>query len=724
MKTKICFIILCSIISINVYSQIPGSPLHVSGTQIRDVNNNLFTLKSVNLNDYMEHSYNPWGMRYYNQTFLQVLSWMHTQDDYRRIKRMGFNSVRVNICPSHINELPNLQRIKEHIKWAKQDSLYVILAYFAPPGSDTCYGYYSERNFYLNQDHQNNYKQQWGKVMKLCKDSSYTHVLYEFLNEPQIGYSDADNYCRYSSYAKRVVYKNLMNDLLDSLNSKNDGNRVVILDGLSFAKADYRGFNYLNKSINHHNNFNIVYSFHYYMDDFAFRGCNWNIGSPYRNYTGFSDSNQGWDTVQFNFNVGDLQGETRPDIALSPYDQRGTYKIRYFEIKDNSNNQIILSLDLLNKQITQEGNERYILDPSTGRKHYLCYLGNCGSAVNSNMYIINNNSLCIRNTVKQDTNLNLGNNWAVLTYNNATWNNQFTLNPSTLYTFKIVVDGDSLDDNGGFTIQFKQNNNPNIVRLYKEIRNLTYGNTSNFERILTSHTDRINSSFEIMNNISQTFNVPIYLGEFGIPIAQREPNTYTYFRKIMNKVNEYNFSWAYFDYREPHENNEPIDSTYITFGLFSGRDTISPTATVCKIVNGIGPGITSYTLGPPYYYYYNKSLIDTLTRILNGTFIPTCNLSGIENLNGNIPGKYFLYQNYPNPFNPVTELKFDLPKGSFVELVVYDLLGKEVIKLVNQQLNPGSYKVNWDAGNYSSGVYFYKLIAGEFEVNKKMILIK
>jgi hypothetical protein len=98
-----------------------------------------------------------------------------------------------------------------------------------------------------------------------------------------------------------------------------------------------------------------------------------------------------------------------------------------------------------------------------------------------------------------------------------------------------------------------------------------------------------------------------------------------------------------------------------------------------------------------------------------------------------IPVEYSLSQNTPNPFNPVTKIKFDLPKSNLslsetnglrVQLVIYDVIGREVATLLNQRLNPGTYEVEWDGTNYPSGVYFYKLITGEVTLTRKMILVK
>ncbi|MBK6773674.1 MAG: T9SS type A sorting domain-containing protein [Ignavibacteria bacterium] len=69
-----------------------------------------------------------------------------------------------------------------------------------------------------------------------------------------------------------------------------------------------------------------------------------------------------------------------------------------------------------------------------------------------------------------------------------------------------------------------------------------------------------------------------------------------------------------------------------------------------------------------------------------------------------------LSQNYPNPFNPVTNLEFGISKSGFVSLKIYDVIGRELFTLVNESKQPGYYKIKFDAGNLSSGVYFYRLV--------------
>ena len=90
----------------------------------------------------------------------------------------------------------------------------------------------------------------------------------------------------------------------------------------------------------------------------------------------------------------------------------------------------------------------------------------------------------------------------------------------------------------------------------------------------------------------------------------------------------------------------------------------------------------------------------------------------------NIPVKYDLLQNYPNPFNPTTNLEFGISELGFVTLKVYDILGKEVKTLVNEIKPAGTYIVVFDGSNLASGVYFYRIEAGEFREIKRMILLK
>jgi photosystem II stability/assembly factor-like uncharacterized protein len=119
---------------------------------------------------------------------------------------------------------------------------------------------------------------------------------------------------------------------------------------------------------------------------------------------------------------------------------------------------------------------------------------------------------------------------------------------------------------------------------------------------------------------------------------------------------------------------------------------------------------------------YTGWVVGTSGKIFKTT---TGGIIGFQNINSDVPEYFALYQNYPNPFNPITKIMYDLPNAAKVKIIVYDILGREVIKLVNNELKkPGRYYVEFNGNNYASGVYFYRIEAGEFVLAKKMVLLK
>ena len=97
---------------------------------------------------------------------------------------------------------------------------------------------------------------------------------------------------------------------------------------------------------------------------------------------------------------------------------------------------------------------------------------------------------------------------------------------------------------------------------------------------------------------------------------------------------------------------------------------------------------------------------------------------GVTPISSNVPSAFRLMQNYPNPFNPSTTIKFDIPKSTFVRLSVFDITGREIAVLANENIRAGEYETTWDASGVASGVYFYRLITSDFTQTKKMSLIK
>jgi len=96
---------------------------------------------------------------------------------------------------------------------------------------------------------------------------------------------------------------------------------------------------------------------------------------------------------------------------------------------------------------------------------------------------------------------------------------------------------------------------------------------------------------------------------------------------------------------------------------------------------------------------------------------------GIEN-ETQLPKKFALYQNFPNPFNPATTIRYDLPKQATVTITIFDVIGRQVAKLVNSEQPAGAYSVRWDATGFASGLYYYRIEAGDFASVRKLVLMK
>ena len=121
-------------------------------------------------------------------------------------------------------------------------------------------------------------------------------------------------------------------------------------------------------------------------------------------------------------------------------------------------------------------------------------------------------------------------------------------------------------------------------------------------------------------------------------------------------------------------------------------------------------------------------LIQARTNSL-GQFIVLSGLHGELDKDLVLPQQYTLYQNYPNPFNPVTNISFDLPEQGYVSLVVFDIMGREIVRIIDGRLNGGHHKFSWSGKHNSgrvasAGIYFYRLTAKDFQQTRKMLIIK
>ena len=148
------------------------------------------------------------------------------------------------------------------------------------------------------------------------------------------------------------------------------------------------------------------------------------------------------------------------------------------------------------------------------------------------------------------------------------------------------------------------------------------------------------------------------------------------------------------------------EDSWNNLGFVQGHGTTTETQSYTFVDKGLASGIYNYRIKQvdfdgSYKYYNLKQEVEIA-----------------------VPESYELSQNFPNPFNPTTKIKFSVPADGFVNIAVYNLLGKKVIELVNNIQNAGSYEVTFDASKFASGTYIYRMEAGDFVSNKKMMILK
>lgn len=124
------------------------------------------------------------------------------------------------------------------------------------------------------------------------------------------------------------------------------------------------------------------------------------------------------------------------------------------------------------------------------------------------------------------------------------------------------------------------------------------------------------------------------------------------------------------------------------------------------------------------FRYWMNTNVDGLWCNIDDIFYGNRSSVGVNAIGTNVPNKFALNQNYPNPFNPTTRIKFDLPKNTTANLVVFNMSGQEVMTLANGEYQAGSYEASFDAKSLPSGTYFYRLTTKDFVETKKMTLVK
>ncbi|MEZ4824605.1 MAG: T9SS type A sorting domain-containing protein, partial [Ignavibacteria bacterium] len=246
--------------------------------------------------------------------------------------------------------------------------------------------------------------------------------------------------------------------------------------------------------------------------------------------------------------------------------------------------------------------------------------------------------------------------------------------------------------------------------------------TKYYNRTLTSHTVGIQNNagnaaiqYRRINLIFVTVDGPLFGSDLALSFGTNDQILPVELSSFVSSVsgNDITLNWT----TTSELNNSGFD---IERSDVSGQTSNAWT----KVGNVQGNGTSSTGSNYSYIdrnlasgnYNYRLKQID-----FNGNF-EYFNLS--NEVNVGVPSNYSLSQNYPNPFNPTTNLEFGISELGFVSLKVFDVSGKEVMTLVNEQKTPGYYKINFNGANLSSGIYFYTIKAGDFTYTKRMILLK
>jgi photosystem II stability/assembly factor-like uncharacterized protein len=218
---------------------------------------------------------------------------------------------------------------------------------------------------------------------------------------------------------------------------------------------------------------------------------------------------------------------------------------------------------------------------------------------------------------------------------------------------------------------------------------------------------------DIFVNPNNSQHVYAVFGGFGNPHVFRSTNGGTTWQNITGNLPDI-----------PHQ-TVCIDPLY-TNNIYVGNDL------GVYVTTNSGTNWYQFSTGMPYALVFDLTIVypnRNIRAATHGNGIWQRKLAenpiSVEPVSNQLPQKFALYQNYPNPFNPVTYIKFDIPIQQLVKLIIYDINGREVKTLLNKSLSPGSYSMQFNASNLSSGVYFYRLETDNgFADSKKMIVAK
>ncbi len=296
------------------------------------------------------------------------------------------------------------------------------------------------------------------------------------------------------------------------------------------------------------------------------------------------------------------------------------------------------------------------------------------------------------------------------------------------------------DTNGLFVRTFTQGGNLDNIRgiAFRPNRNLlvTVYSGTNQNTIQEFDTAGISVGTFIGTNLNSPFAILYRTGDILVTNSSGTED-----------VNRFNFSGGFINSLIYNQLNFPqqiieLDDGNLALCEFSGTGSgikiYTSTGTLITTLSGVTGNRGVFRLPNGNYLTTNGTgvhEIDDTTGALVQTKATGSNFQyisvfdpdfavGIENSYNDIPENFLLYNNYPNPFNPVTKIKFSIPKSVFVDLSIYDNLGRLITKLINSKKDAGVYEVEFNAVDLPSGIYFYNLRAGEYTDTQIMVLIK
>lgn len=602
--------------------------LHANGQKLQDPDGNDVFLKTICFNHFFEYYYLGQSENLTDADFVQILGWAHSADDYARVKSWGINHVRLYISPPHLNVPGAWEDLKNQVNWAEQNQIYISLAYFAPPSSNEDAGYYSSATFWqdinqgngkLNQNSRvlNEYLGHWQKISTQFKE--YQYVIYELINEPQLldDYEDFRfDYKTRTSISPTTMdeslYINLMTKVIQSIRNNGD-DHLIIVNGLNYAVVEPRFYRFIEKLKDIDDN--ILYSFHYYHPmDFVWQGCSWDSPSCVRfndSTSRFSQNNPGWINIKFNFTTADFSGLTEnPVLVITSSGQSGNYYVDQISITDEDSNGQIFFEDFSN--INQIDNAIY--DHNNQMIWKTKYGGLDDTAKNSRVYLEEKQGktyLVLSNTVNQSTE----GNWANASYEPDS-GSKINLRAGHNYVLELKLMAKNLTSYGEINIQLMPADDTYNIVWTKRIRRYQEWDGPELAAYrLDSDTNMLQADFEqIVNQVGKKYNVPLYLGEFGVPECNKsKTDSLNYLRQINTLTRQTGIvGWALHNYRENFDNHSLCGSQnnipcgkYRTFGLYSGwGKTVSEME-----IFGLGTDINRSL------YYYRPDLITEIQNL-------------------------------------------------------------------------------------------------------------